>query len=158
MGRCARHGIMLLLAKRATQHRMAWFTLTDNYSRISREEKSNREPLQSYSCLQRLHQCINRPSALNGISKSKVLSKPAQPIQTIQPISPSRQSQNINFKKQLSKLICNLSLWQLTCFARGSLPTKREQLFGWTEKSASVERPSERCLKYENVFKLLTYN
>ena len=40
--------------RRATEHRMAWFTLTVNYSLISKEEKYSRGPLQAYSCLQLL--------------------------------------------------------------------------------------------------------
>lgn len=39
---------------RATEHRMAWFTLTDNYSLISKEVKYSKEPPQAYSCLQLL--------------------------------------------------------------------------------------------------------
>lgn len=40
--------------RRASEHRMAWFTLTFNYSLISKEEKYSRGPLQAYSCPQLL--------------------------------------------------------------------------------------------------------
>lgn len=41
----------LQLTGELQKYRMAWFTLTDNYCVISKEEKYSREPLQTYSCL-----------------------------------------------------------------------------------------------------------